>query len=162
MQPPQYFAHPSVTRYFDHIQASAPVRKAADALAPAFAPVIFDFKDAPRVERKVEAPKKKEKAPVNATEAPAAGTSKSAAPPAEAAAAPGDGKSQKKEKKEKKKDAAPDEAGGKKKAAAPAKAAAADDGEPVPSMIDLRVGHIVDSELLVKTQISATPFLSQS
>ncbi|KAJ6584967.1 hypothetical protein B0H19DRAFT_924924 [Mycena capillaripes] len=144
LQPLQYFAHPCVTRYFDHIQACAPVRTSADALVPAFTPVVFDFKDAPRAERKVEAPKKKEKAPANVAEAPAAGTSKAAAPPVEAAAVPGDGKSQKKEKKEKKKDAAPDEAGGKKKAAAPAKAAAADDGEPVPSMIDLRVGHIVD------------------
>jgi aminoacyl tRNA synthase complex-interacting multifunctional protein 1 len=139
-----------VTRYFDHIQTCAPVRTAADALAPAFGHVAFDFKDAPRAERKVEAPKKKEKAAATAAETPVAGTSKVAAPPTEAAAVPGEGKSQKKEKKEKKKDAAPaDEAGGKKKgAAAPAKAAAADDGEPVPSMIDLRVGHIVDSKLL--------------
>ncbi|KAJ7675840.1 hypothetical protein DFH06DRAFT_977677 [Mycena polygramma] len=142
LQPTQYFAHPCVTRYFDHVQSCAPVRTAADALAPAFAPVVFDLTDAPRVERKVEAPKKKEKAGANTAEAPAAGTSKAAAPPAEAAAAPAEGKSQKKEKKEKKKDGAADEAGGKKKA--PAKAAAADDGEPVPSMIDLRVGHIVD------------------
>ncbi|KAJ7780643.1 hypothetical protein DFH07DRAFT_729399 [Mycena maculata] len=139
LQPTQYFAHPTVTRYFDHIQTSVPVRTAADALAPAFALVPFDFSDAPRVERKVEAPKKKEKA----VKEPAAeaGTSK-AAPPAEAAAAPGEGKTQKKEKKGKK--APADDAGGKKKGAAPAKAAAADDGEPVPSMIDLRVGHIVD------------------
>ncbi|KAJ7134613.1 hypothetical protein C8R44DRAFT_610201 [Mycena epipterygia] len=147
MQPTQYFAHPCVTRYFDHIQACKPVRMAADALAPAFAPVAFDFADAPRAERKVEAPKKKEKAGAKAPEAAAAGTSKAAAAsPAEeaAAAAPGEAKTQKKEKKEKKKDGAVDEAGGKKKGGAPAKAAAADDGEPVPSMIDLRVGHIVD------------------
>ncbi|KAJ7366856.1 hypothetical protein DFH08DRAFT_678910 [Mycena albidolilacea] len=144
LQPPQYLAHPAVTRYFDHIQAAAPVRAAADALAPAFARVPLDFADAPRAERKVEAPKKKEKAKAPDSEAQQeAGTSK--APPAEAAAAPGEGKAQKKEKKEKKKDAAPgDEAGGGKKKGAPAKAAAADDGEPVPSMIDLRVGHIVD------------------
>ncbi|KAJ7670219.1 hypothetical protein B0H17DRAFT_948896 [Mycena rosella] len=143
LQPTQYFAHPSVTRYFDHIQACKPVRTAADALAPAFAPVAFDFKDAPRVERKVEAPKKKDKKVPDAAEA---GTSKAAAPLAEAAAsAPAEGKAQKKEKKEKKKDGAvADEAGSKKKGGAPAKAAAADDGEPVPSMIELRVGHIVD------------------
>ncbi|KAJ7044107.1 hypothetical protein C8F04DRAFT_943027 [Mycena alexandri] len=140
LQPTQYFAHPTVTRYFDHIQACAPVRTVADALAPAFAPVVFDFKDAPRAERKVEAPKKKEKKE-KAADTPAAGTSKAADPPAQAAAAPAEGQSQKKEKKEKK-DAG--DAGGKKKAAAPAKAAAPDDGEPVPSMIDLRVGHIVD------------------
>ncbi|KAJ6477459.1 hypothetical protein C8R47DRAFT_1219994 [Mycena vitilis] len=142
LQPTQYFAHPCVTRYFDHIQSCAPVRTAADALAPRFAPVVFDFTDAPRVERKVEAPKKKEKAGASTAAAPPAGTSKAAAPPAEAAAAPAEGKSQKKEKKEKKKDVPADEAGGKKKA--PPKAAATDDGEPAPSMIDLRVGHIVD------------------
>ncbi|KAJ7175850.1 hypothetical protein C8R46DRAFT_1079796, partial [Mycena filopes] len=112
--------------------ACAPVRTAADALAPVFAPVVFDFKDAPRAERKVEAPKKKEKKE-KVAEVPAAGTSKaSAEPPAAAAAVPVEGKTQKKEKKEK------------KEKAAPAKAAAADDGEPVPSMIDLRVGRIVD------------------
>ncbi|KAF8208935.1 hypothetical protein K438DRAFT_1904472 [Mycena galopus ATCC 62051] len=135
LQPAAYFAHPSVTRYFDHIQACGPVRTAATALAPAFAHVPLDFTDAPRVERVVEAPKKKEKA--KAAEAQEQGP---------AAATPGEGKAQKKEKKEKKKDgaAAGEEGGGKKKGAAPAKAVAADDGEPVPSMIDLRVGHIVD------------------
>ncbi|KAK7048353.1 hypothetical protein R3P38DRAFT_2868826 [Favolaschia claudopus] len=146
-QPPaQHFAHPSVTRYFDHIQTSRPVLTAASTLGPAFAPVAFDFTDAPRADRKVEAPKKKEK--VKAAEAPEAGTSKVPVQSAEAATAdtPGEGKVQKKEKKEKKKDAAVagEETGGKKKGAAPAKAAASDDGEPVPSMIDLRVGQIVD------------------
>ncbi|KAJ7459848.1 hypothetical protein FB451DRAFT_1271729 [Mycena latifolia] len=145
LQPTQYFAHPSVTRYFDHIQTCKPVRTAADALAPAFAPIAFDFTNAPRVERKVEAPKKKDKAGAKTPDAAAAGTSKAAAePPAEVASAPVEGKAQKKEKKEKRKDAAVDETGGKKKGSSPAKAAAADDGEPVPSMIDLRVGHIVD------------------
>ncbi|KAF7346315.1 hypothetical protein MSAN_01859100 [Mycena sanguinolenta] len=149
MLPPQYFAYPSVTRYFDHIQACAPVRTAAGALTPALAHVAFDFANAPALERVVEAPKKKEKKE-KAPDAQEAGTSKVAAPLADApAAAPGEGKTQKKEKKEKekKKDAAAagEETGGKKKGAAPAKAAAAaDDGEPVPSMIDLRVGHIVD------------------
>ncbi|KAJ6508800.1 hypothetical protein C8R45DRAFT_968736 [Mycena sanguinolenta] len=145
MPPPQYFAYPSVTRYFDHIQACKPVRTAADALVPALAHVAFDFANAPALEHVVEAPKKKEKA-AKAPEVQVAGTSKAAAPPTDAL---GEGKAQKKEKKEKekKKEAAAtgEEAGGKKKGAAPAKAAAvADDGEPVPSMIDLRVGHIVD------------------
>ncbi|KAJ7603939.1 hypothetical protein FB45DRAFT_1085190 [Roridomyces roridus] len=138
LQPAQYSAHPSVTRYFDHIQTNPPVRKAADGLAPAFAPVSLNFEGAPLPERKVEAPKKKEKAPKEP--AAEAGTSKAAAESAPAVEV--EGKAQKKEKKEKK--AAADDAGGKKKGAAPAKAAAADDGEPVPSMIDLRVGHIVD------------------
>lgn len=51
-------------------------------------------------------------------------------------------------KKEKKEAAAKGEEGGKKKGGAASKAAVAEDaGEPVPSMIDLRVGHIVDGEL---------------
>ncbi|KAJ7212123.1 hypothetical protein GGX14DRAFT_621908 [Mycena pura] len=136
---PQHFAHPSVTRYFDHIQSCAPVRTAADALAPAFAPVVFDFTRAPRVERKTEAPKKKEKKPLTAE---ALEVSAAVAVPSEGRSSAQEGKAQKKEKK----DAAglKDDAGGKKKGGGPAKAVAADDGEPVPSMIDLRVGHIVD------------------
>ena len=53
----------------------------------------------------------------------------------------------KKEKKEKadKKPAATNEPGGKKKGESPPKQAAAEDvGEPQPSMIDLRVGKIVE------------------
>ena len=60
---------------------------------------------------------------------------------------PGEGKAQKKDKKEKKekKEGAAEAGEGKKKAAGGGKAAPAEDaGEPVPSMIDLRVGHIVD------------------
>ncbi|CAK5270297.1 unnamed protein product [Mycena citricolor] len=146
-QPDQYFAHPSVTRYFDHIQSLTVVREAADAFSPAFAAVAFDFTKAPVVERTAEAPKKKEKKAPAAAQEPAASTS--AAPPAVSGAsgaetaAPAKEKKEKKEK-EKKKDAGPD-AGGKKKGAAPSKAVAAEEaGEPVPSMIDLRVGHIVD------------------
>jgi aminoacyl tRNA synthase complex-interacting multifunctional protein 1 len=149
-----------VTRYFDHIQSAPLVRTSADALAPAFPLVAFDFTDAPRLERKVEAPKKKEKAAAKEAENVAvAGTSKVAAVAAEPTAVPGEGKAQKKEKKEKKKDGAADE-GGKKKGAAPAKAAAADDGEPVPSMIDLRVGRIVDSECDAKFGFSPPTTIS--
>ena len=60
---------------------------------------------------------------------------------------PGEGKAQKKDKKEKKekKEGAAEAGEGKKKVAGGGKAAPAEDaGEPVPSMIDLRVGHIVD------------------
>lgn len=48
-----------------------------------------------------------------------------------------------KEKKEKKKDAG---AADGKKGGGKAPAVAEDAGEPAPSMVDLRVGHIVDSE----------------
>ncbi|PPR05351.1 hypothetical protein CVT24_007965 [Panaeolus cyanescens] len=138
--PAQYYALPSVTRYFNHIQSNASVRSAS---GDDFPELHFDLENAPKVERTTEPPKRKEKAPA---------AEKTATPPAEskADATPAPEKSekpQKKEKKEKKKEAAP-EAGstkdaGNKKGGNKAPAAA-DDGEPVPSMIDLRVGHIVD------------------
>lgn len=141
LQPPQYYSHPALTRYFDHIQTRPSIRTSAEALTPAFSIVTFDLDNAPRPERTVEPPKKKEKAakPADAEAAPVQEKSKAA--PATADQVPaGEGKSQKKEKKEKKKDAA----GAEKKAGG--KAPAPEDSEPVPSMIDLRVGHIVDSE----------------
>ncbi|PBK97690.1 nucleic acid-binding protein [Armillaria gallica] len=140
LQPTQYYSHPALTRYFDHIQSSSPVRKAADPLS-IFPLVTFDFAQAPRIDRTAEPSKKKQKASSTPTQAevpspPAEKPSKEASPAAE-------GKpQQKKEKKEKKKDAAAIQDSGKKKAAG--KAPAADEGEPVPSMIDLRVGHIID------------------
>ena len=128
-----------MTRYFDHIQSSPSVRSFADTLAPSFSIVQFDLENAPKTERKAEPSKKKDKKPPEEAE-------KSAAPEPSApvtAAPPPAGKAPKKEKKEKKKEDAED--AGKKKASGGGKAApAADEGEPVPSMIDLRVGHIVD------------------
>nr|GAT60310.1 predicted protein [Mycena chlorophos] len=145
LKPSEYFAHPSVTRYFDHVQSAVPVRIAADALS--FAQVTFELADAPRVERKVEPPKKKEKKVATAVNASAPPAESTPPPAVESAPAPAAEAKPKKEKKEKKEKAPPvgEDAGGKKKGGAPAKAAAAEDsGEPVPSMIDLRVGHIVD------------------
>jgi aminoacyl tRNA synthase complex-interacting multifunctional protein 1 len=105
--------------------------------------VKFDLNNAPAVERKSEPPKKKEKKdkPVEAVNEKAVSSVK------DKAAQLVDGKPQKNEKKEKK-EAAPkgEEAGKKKGAAAPKPAAAEDAGEPVPSMIDLRVGHIIDGK----------------
>ncbi|KAH9854657.1 hypothetical protein C2E23DRAFT_59740 [Lenzites betulinus] len=154
LQPAQYFDLPAITRYFDHVQNRPSIRKAAESLAPAFAVVEFDLDNAPHQGRKTEPPKKKEKAKA----APAAEGSAPAAQPkaekADKAAAkvdkkaqkseegdktaeqpPKEGKAQKKEKKVKEPKAS--EGGDKKKAAEEA-------GEPAPSMIDLRVGHIVD------------------
>ncbi|KIY46507.1 nucleic acid-binding protein [Fistulina hepatica ATCC 64428] len=137
MKPAEHYAHPSVTRYFDHIQASAPVREAA---RPEFPFVEIDLANAPSVVRKADAPKKKEKKSASATpdtsEAVATAPKKAKAVSQEVTAEPStsagptDAKTQKKEKK--------------KKEPAPAKAPAPDDGMPVPSMIDLRVGHIID------------------
>lgn len=103
--------------------------------------------NAPPVERSAEAPKKKEKA----AKADAAATTE-ASPAADtkgkgkAQASEGQQQGQKKEKKEKVKKEGQEQGGSSKKEPkqkAPA-APAADDGPPVPSMIDLRVGHIVD------------------
>ncbi|KAF5382577.1 hypothetical protein D9615_002783 [Tricholomella constricta] len=128
LQLPQCYALPSLTRFFDHIQSSPVVRPFADSISPSFNVVAFDLENAPKAERKIEPPKKKEKKPA-AVEAEKAA---SEAPPAAAAAAPA--------VKGKKKNAAAEDAGKKKAGKAPA----ADEGEPVPSMIDLRVGRIVD------------------
>jgi aminoacyl tRNA synthase complex-interacting multifunctional protein 1 len=152
LSPPKYYSHPSLTRYFDHIQTRPAVRKSADALS-SFELVKFDLENAPKLERKPEQPaKKKEKAKETVKDAKptvkhkpmgitleaklALQEEEAAAESAKSAAAGGEAKLGKKEKK--------------KDGAAPAKEAkgkngpAADDGPPVPSMIDLRVGHIVD------------------
>ncbi|GJE97181.1 nucleic acid-binding protein [Phanerochaete sordida] len=142
LQPAQYYAHPSVTRYFDHIQHKPSVRAAAAALAPAFDVVPFDLDGAPSIERKADPPKEKKKAPkaepAASGSAPAPAQKKAKKEAAQAAdedvnkdtGAPVP--QQKKEKKEK------------KPAQESKKAVAEDAGEPVPSMIDLRVGRIVD------------------
>ncbi|KAG1801063.1 hypothetical protein EV424DRAFT_1331944 [Suillus variegatus] len=135
------YDYPAVTRYFDHIQTRPSVLAAASALSPPFSLVSFDFSSAPPIERKVDAPKKKEKAAAVAEQAeptPVAVPKEDKSP-----------EDKPKEKKEKKKDAAAAESGGKKKEKASAppaggKAVAEDAGEPVPSMIDMRIGHIID------------------
>ncbi|KAI0372123.1 nucleic acid-binding protein [Pilatotrama ljubarskyi] len=160
LQPAQYYTHPAITRYFDHIQHRPSVRKAAEPLAPAFSVVSLDLENAPHQARTAEPPKKKEKAkaaPTADSQAPAEKADKVAAKAdkkakkaeeqsAKAAAqqpaekvekGEKEGKAQKKEKKAKEPKAA-NEGGDKKKGAAE------EAGEPVPSMIDLRVGHIVD------------------
>jgi aminoacyl tRNA synthase complex-interacting multifunctional protein 1 len=127
--------------------------------------VPIDLENAPKLERKPDAPKEKKKkdavtpATADSSAAPAKkskeekvlkdGTSEAdAGVPTEPAPAPEGKKKKEKEPKAKGDAAAVVAEGGKKKGgAAPpvAKAPAEDAGEPVPSMIDLRVGHIVDS-----------------
>ncbi|KAH7885383.1 hypothetical protein F5I97DRAFT_2033029 [Phlebopus sp. FC_14] len=142
LSPPQYYATPAITRYFDHIQNRPSVLSAAQCLSPAFSFVSFDLDSAPKVERKQEAPKRKEKAPKSVdqpqteTKAPDASnaTKKTEKVPKE-----------KKEKKEKDAVVTAEESGKKKGASGGGGKPPADDaGEPVPSMVDLRVGHIVD------------------
>lgn len=127
-----------MTRYFDHIQSAPSVRQSAEALAPAFSLVEFDIENAPKAERKAEPPKKKENKVQQVAEAVA---SAATVVKDKIATTVTDAKPVK-EKKEKKKDTGA--ADGKKAAKAPA--VAEDAGEPVPSMIDLRVGRIVDSK----------------
>lgn len=158
MTPEQYYAYPSVTRYFDHLQSLASnqgTSKENLGLELDFPIIPLNFENAPRVTRVVDAPKpKKEKAAIAAaitTEKPVEekkgdkkekGAKKDAAAPT-SGAAPVEGGSKKKEK-------AP-------KAAAPAPAPAADAGEPVPSMIDLRVGKIVQGWICLLDQAGYVP-----
>jgi aminoacyl tRNA synthase complex-interacting multifunctional protein 1 len=144
LQPAQYYATPAITRYFDHIQTLPSVRAAAQALSPAFTIVPFDFESAPNIERKQEPPKKKEKTPKTVDQRE---TGKKTAIPANSKENAGEPPKEKKEKKEKKKDAVAAEDGSKRNkggADGGGKAPAEDASEPVPSMIDLRVGHIID------------------
>ena len=127
-----------MTRYFNHIQSCTPVRVSADTLKPAFNLIAFDLENAPKVERKADPPKKKEKKPAEVKKVVAVEQAPQEDTPAPSA-------SQKKEKKKEKKNDVVEESG-KKKAAGGSKAVPADDGDPKPSMIDLRVGHIVDGE----------------
>jgi aminoacyl tRNA synthase complex-interacting multifunctional protein 1 len=137
--------------------------------------VSLDLTDAPKLERKPDPPKEKKKkdgagVDTNAppADAPVGKTSKkekkvaehapSDSAPARAdtsASAPVENLSNATEKapkpkKEKKADANAPGEGGKKKGGAAAggaaKTAAEEAGEPAPSMIDLRIGRIVDSE----------------
>ena len=132
------------------------MRAVADPLAPAFAVVPFDIENAPKQERVQEAPKKKEKKP-----AAAAASTSEAAPAAADKPAAAEKQTAKKEKKEKKPKEGkslvywslrrkiahevalgqPTEKKVKEKKAAPAPEEPA---EPAPSMIDLRVGRIVE------------------
>jgi aminoacyl tRNA synthase complex-interacting multifunctional protein 1 len=120
------------------------VRKSADALAPAFDLVPLDFSNVPPVERKALETKKKEK-PAKTTENSTSATPTRTAADS-AAANKAEGSEAKQVKKKEKQDAAA-EKDGKKKGANSAKATstlAEDAASPIPSMIDLRVGHIVE------------------
>lgn len=137
LQPHQYYAHPSLTRYFDHVQSCPPIRSSAESLKPAFNLISFDFDNAPKPERKADPPKKKEKTP--------GGGGEKAATVPETPQGASPSPAQKKEKKKEKKNDGVEESG-KKKAPGGGKAVLMDDGEPRPSMIELRVGHIVDGK----------------
>ncbi|KAF8630863.1 hypothetical protein AX17_005222 [Amanita inopinata Kibby_2008] len=143
LQPQQYFSHPALTRYFDHIQSLPPVREVADSLSPPFSPVIFDIANAPKMERKAEQPKKKEKTTKQISDASSQATTQGPSDKVQATAT--NTRATEKREKEKKPKEAADGSSKKKTVGGGAKATQPEDaGEPVPSMIDLRVGHIVD------------------
>ena len=128
------------------------MRDSATSISPPFELVSFDLENAPKIERKAEPPKKKEKKPEQNAQA----SQSAAAVPAEKeppVSAPDNvpEKKDKKEKKEKKPKEATDVSAKKK---AGGKAAEPEDaGEPVPSMIDLRVGRIVDGQSMLNLLI---------
>jgi aminoacyl tRNA synthase complex-interacting multifunctional protein 1 len=126
------------------------VRISADALSPAFPLVSFNLNDAPIPERK-DASKKKEMAVGKTADVgKVTVTDEAKVAPAAVENLPKgvDGKKDSKDKKERKKDGTAAEEKG-KKAVTGGKATAVEElGDPVPSMVDLRVGHIVDGEFI--------------
>jgi aminoacyl tRNA synthase complex-interacting multifunctional protein 1 len=150
MQSPEYYSHPALTRYFDRTQSHAEVRKVAETLSPNFSLVSFDLKNAPKIDRNAQPAKKKEKS-TNQAEVTAEPSDKQGEPtPTPAPSASKTDLSETKDKKRGKKDKAKQHGAENNEGGTSgknAKVAAVDDsGDPVPSMIDLRVGHIVDGE----------------
>ncbi|KAK1922631.1 putative tRNA binding protein [Papiliotrema laurentii] len=153
----QHPSQPSVLRYFLQIQSLPPVHSAQSALPNAFPPLDIDITALPTPPRQVIAPVKKEKkakAPAGAAAAEGqqqgegivaavtAGAASAAAAVGDAVAAAkdaivGGGKDAKKEAKEAKK---------KEKKEKPAKAPVAKEepAAPAPSMIDMRVGKVLE------------------
>lgn len=141
-----------MTRYFDHIQCRPPIRASAESFGDTFKLLSFDLENAPKMERKTEPAKKKAKAPKEAVpeSAQSSAIESTKVSTNSSTPVPGEGEGgQKKDKKEKQKAVAAEPGnrqGSSSKKGHVAKPPAADEGEPVPSMIDLRVGHIVDGE----------------
>ena len=127
----EYYSYPALTRYFDHIQTRPTVRKSAEALTPPFSLVVFDLDNAPKMDRSAELKRKEKGANENVKATTVIGDT----------ARQDEGKSKKKEKKD---NPAVEETKQKRSGAGKGVTSGDDNAEPVPSMIDLRVGHIVD------------------
>jgi hypothetical protein len=143
--PEQYYQYPSVTRYFDYIQTQPQVRLAVNSIVPTLSPVSFDIENAPKMTRTEEPPKKKERTPKAPADAAAAAVDAPNNAPATSEA--GGNKARKKDKKEpnqKDEGTAPSLGSGKKAISKSGGGAVTELTGPVPSMIDLRVGHIID------------------
>jgi len=137
------------------------VRNSASSLGALFEVVSFDLKNPPKAERKTETSKKKDgksKAPVVELEAVSTSKGKDGEPktpvvelevvPAKAVSEGSESSRIDKRRKEKKAPPAEGASSSSKVAGSSSKKGgklpAEDDGEPLPSMIDLRVGHIID------------------
>ena len=138
-----------MTRYFDHIQCRPPIRASAESFGDAFKILAFDLENAPKTERKLEPPKKKEGASKETVSASAQNPAIESTKEASNSSTPAsiEGKEPKKDRKDKQKAvvAEPVNSKGSSNKKGNAAKPLADD-EPVPSMIDLRVGHIIDGE----------------
>ena len=151
-----YYAVPAVTRYYNHVQHLKPVTEARTLLRDTpYLLVEFDLENMPPIERKTETKEKKSKKEspktseavepkvVKASEGAQTETSEAKETGAAIAAPIDSGKKAKKEKKEKAPQAADN-----KKAKAPAEPTS-----PVPSMIDLRVGKVLEGEEYVELRL---------
>ncbi|KAI5450691.1 G4 quadruplex nucleic acid binding protein [Naganishia albida] len=150
LEPSGYYAVPSVTRYFDHIQHLKAVNEARTILPnEPYWLVNFDLDNMPPLERKVEVKEKKPKKDGAAADASAGKKDKKEKKPAEQTPAEtkpveeakpaAEGEKPQGQKKEKKpKEKKPE---GDKKAAKPAPPPPTG---PLPSMIDLRVGKVLE------------------
>ena len=138
-----------MTRYFDHIQCRPSIRASAESFGDTFKLLAFDLENAPKTERKTEHPKKKEGASKETVSASAQDSAIESTKEAPNSSTPAsiERKELKKDKKDKHKAvvAEPVNRGGSSNKKGNVAKPLADD-EPVPSMIDLRVGHIVDGE----------------
>ena len=136
-----------MTRYFDHIQCRPPIRASAESFGDTFRLLAFDLENAPKTERKTEPPKKKERAGKETVSASAQDSTIEFAKESSNSSSI-EGKEPKKDRKDKQKAVMAEPVnstkGSSNKKGNAAKPQA--DDEPVPSMIDLRVGHIVDGE----------------
>ena len=143
LQPSEYHAIPAVTRYFNHIQSLPVVQSSAVILGDFFKPVPLDLDNVPKSERKFDSLKKKEK-PAKETAVAREPETKAMLESSDPTSAPGERKQKKgKEVTTQTASSSSTIAGNTKKGG---KTPAEDEGEPLPYMIDLRVGHIVDSE----------------
>ena len=124
------------------------VQSSAVAFGDFYKAVPLDLDNVPKSERKFESLKKKEK-PAAVAKEPETQVQSS-----KSASAPGERKQKK--GKEVAAQAAPSSSTNSGNTKKGGKTPVEDDGEPLPSMIDLRVGHIVDSEWLLDPRLHIT------